>query len=85
MFAEGLERLQSPTPEMISAEARKFLAMAHENETAQAVKKAATTLSNDVMERINDLQRQNPADRFGLASEVLKLKLQQVLLKELAK
>ncbi|KAK1776564.1 hypothetical protein QBC45DRAFT_332727 [Copromyces sp. CBS 386.78] len=83
MFAVGLERLQSPTPEMISAEAREFLARAHENETEQAVKKAALTLSNDIVDRINELHRQNPADRIGLASEVLKLKLQQVFLKEL--
>ncbi|KAK3946825.1 hypothetical protein QBC32DRAFT_374703 [Pseudoneurospora amorphoporcata] len=83
MFAVGLEWLQSPTPEMISAEARAFVARAHENETEQAVKKAALTLSNDIVDRINELHRQNPADRIGLASEVLKLKLQQVFLKEL--
>ena len=85
MFAESLEQLQSPTPDMISAEARKFLAMAHENETAPAVKKAATTLRADIAEKISELHRQKPADRFGLASEVLKLKLQQVFLTELVK
>lgn len=61
------------------------MANAHENETAQAVKKAAFTLSFDILDRINELQGKNCADRFELASEVLKLRLQQVFLKELVK
>ncbi|KAJ4390222.1 hypothetical protein N0V85_007437 [Neurospora sp. IMI 360204] len=85
LFAESLERLLSPTPEVVSAEARRFLANAHENETEQAVKKAAFTLSFHILDKINELQGQNRFDRFEVASEVLKLKLQQVFLKELVK
>lgn len=80
LFAESSPRLQAPTPEMVAAEARVFLARARENEIVQAVRKAARTLDFEVLHRINESSAQQ-----DLRTEVLKFRLQQVFLDELAK
>ncbi|EGO55187.1 hypothetical protein NEUTE1DRAFT_46394 [Neurospora tetrasperma FGSC 2508] len=80
LFAESLPRLRAPTLEMVAAEARVFLARARENETVQAVRKAARTLEFEVLHRINEFSAQQ-----DLRTEVLKFRLQQVFLDELGK
>lgn len=65
---------------MVAAEARVFLARARENETVQAVRKAARTLDFEVLHRINESSAQQ-----DLRTEVLKFRLQQVFLDELGK
>ncbi|KAL0468483.1 hypothetical protein QR685DRAFT_447134 [Neurospora intermedia] len=79
LFAENLPELRAPTPEMVAAEARVFLARARENETVQAVR-AARTLDFKVLHRITESSAQQ-----DLRTEVLKFRLQQVFLGELAK
>lgn len=83
LFLHCLAQLQSPTPEMVTSEARLFLARAQENETEQAVKKAAMTLSSVTNGKIDEFTRR--PDQFEVVSEILKLKLQQVFLQELLK
>ena len=80
LFAENLPKLRAPTPEMVAAEARVFLARARENETVQAVRTAAKTLDFEVLHRINESSAQQ-----DLRTEVLKFRLQQVFLDELGK
>ncbi|KAK3388643.1 hypothetical protein B0T20DRAFT_484213 [Sordaria brevicollis] len=83
LFLESLVTLQSPTPEMVTAEARLFLARAQENETVGAVKKAATLLSSITQGKIEELTRR-PV-QFEVVSEILRQRLQQVFLQELLK
>ena len=64
------------------AEARMFLERARNNETVQAVRRAAVTLGGIAYEKIEDLTR---ASRNELAVELLRYKLERLFLDELLK